>query len=36
MLKCNPAERITAKKAIEHPYFKDIPDSLLKLYEIKK
>jgi hypothetical protein len=33
MLKCNPADRITAKKALEHPYFKDIPESLMKLYQ---
>jgi serine/threonine protein kinase len=26
MLKCNPAERITAKDAMAHPYFKDVPD----------
>lgn len=32
LLRCNPSERITAKKALEHPYFADIPDSLKKLY----
>jgi len=32
LLRCNPSERITAKKALEHPYFSDIPDSLKKLY----
>jgi serine/threonine protein kinase len=26
MLKCNPAERITAKDAMQHPYLKDVPD----------
>jgi serine/threonine protein kinase len=26
MLKCNPAERITAKDAMLHPYLKDVPD----------
>jgi len=26
MLKCNPAERITAKQAMLHPYLKDVPD----------
>jgi cyclin-dependent kinase len=26
MLKCNPAERITAKEAMNHPYLKDVPD----------
>lgn len=26
MLKCNPAERITAKEAMQHPYLKDVPD----------
>ena len=28
MLKCNPAERITAKEALKHPYLKDVPDSI--------
>ena len=32
MLKYNPAERITAKDALKHPYFNDIPDTLKKLY----
>lgn len=32
MLRCNPSERITAKAALEHPYFNDIPDSLRKIY----
>jgi len=26
MLKCNPAERITAVEAMNHPYLKDVPD----------
>lgn len=26
MLKCNPAERITAKEAMNHAYLKDVPD----------
>jgi cyclin-dependent kinase len=26
MLKCNPAERITAKDAMLHPYLKDVPE----------
>jgi cyclin-dependent kinase len=26
MLRCNPAERITAKEAMKHPYLKDVPD----------
>ena len=26
MLKCNPAERITAKEALQHPFLKDVPD----------
>lgn len=26
MLKCNPAERVTAKEAMQHPYLKDVPD----------
>jgi len=32
MLKCNPSERISAKQAMTHSYFKDIPDNLKKLY----
>eukprot|EP00330_Aristerostoma_sp_ATCC50986_P000806 CAMPEP_0114591976 /NCGR_PEP_ID=MMETSP0125-20121206/13921_1 /TAXON_ID=485358 ORGANISM="Aristerostoma sp., Strain ATCC 50986" /NCGR_SAMPLE_ID=MMETSP0125 /ASSEMBLY_ACC=CAM_ASM_000245 /LENGTH=304 /DNA_ID=CAMNT_0001790395 /DNA_START=48 /DNA_END=962 /DNA_ORIENTATION=- len=32
MLRCNPAERITAKDALNHPFFKDIPENLKKLY----
>jgi len=28
MLKCNPIERITAKQALQHPYLKDVPDSI--------
>jgi cyclin-dependent kinase len=28
MLKCNPADRITAKQALQHPYLKDVPDSI--------
>jgi serine/threonine protein kinase len=26
MLKCNPAERITAKDAMLHPYLRDVPE----------
>jgi len=33
LLKCNPMERITAKKAVEHPYFNDIPETLRQLYK---
>jgi len=29
MLKCNPAERITAKDAMMHPYLKDV-DAAIK------
>jgi len=32
MLRCNPAERISAKDALTHVFFKDIPDNLKKLY----
>jgi len=32
LLKCNPNDRITAKKALEHPYFCDIPENLRRLY----
>ena len=28
MLKCNPAERITAKQAMQHPYLNDVPDEI--------
>jgi cyclin-dependent kinase len=28
LLKCNPAERITAIEAMKHPYLKDVPDSI--------
>jgi hypothetical protein len=28
MLKCNPAERITAAEGMKHPYLKDVPDSI--------
>ncbi len=31
MLQCNPANRITAKQALLHPYFKDVPDTIRKL-----
>jgi serine/threonine protein kinase len=31
MLQCNPANRITAKQALLHPYFKDVPDTIKKL-----
>jgi cyclin-dependent kinase len=32
LLRCNPAERVTAKDALKHPYFNDIPDTLKKMY----
>ena len=28
MLKCNPAERITALEAMNHPYLEDVPKSI--------
>ena len=28
MLKCNPAERITAKEAMQHRYLADVPDEV--------
>jgi len=31
MLKCNPAERITAVEAMAHPYLKDVPDFIRKM-----
>lgn len=33
MLQSNPYNRITAKDALIHPYFKDIPEELLKIYK---
>ena len=31
MLRCNPAERISAKEAMKHSYFKDVPDAIKNL-----
>jgi serine/threonine protein kinase len=31
MLRCNPSERITAKEALQHVYFKDVPDAIKKM-----
>jgi len=31
MLRANPAERITAKEAMSHPYLKDVPDYIKNL-----
>jgi hypothetical protein len=31
MLQCNPAMRITAKQALLHPYFKDVPEHIRKM-----
>ena len=28
MLKCNPADRITAIEAMKHPYLRDVPDEI--------
>lgn len=28
MLKCNPADRITARQAMQHPYLSDVPDDI--------
>lgn len=37
MLKCNPAERITAKQALQHPYLKDVPDNIRNMkWEVVK
>jgi len=36
LLRANPAERITAKDSVNHPFFKDIPDGLKKLYTGEK
>jgi hypothetical protein len=35
MLKINPSQRITAKNALEHQYFKNLPESVKNIY-IKK
>jgi serine/threonine protein kinase len=31
MLQCNPADRITAKAALLHPYLKDVPSEIKNL-----
>ena len=31
MLKCNPAERITATEAMNHPYLADVPKNIKNL-----
>ena len=31
MLQCNPANRITAKQAMEHPFLADVPDIIKKM-----
>jgi hypothetical protein len=36
MLRNNPAERITAKDALLHPYFKDVAENMKYLYDTKK
>ena len=28
MLRCNPAQRITAREAMNHPYLNDVPDEI--------
>jgi serine/threonine protein kinase len=28
LLKCNPAERISAKEAMKHPFLADVPDTI--------
>lgn len=33
MLQPNPYTRISAKDALIHPYFKDLPQEVLKLYK---
>jgi len=33
MLQSNPAKRITAKEALEHSYFNDLPKEVLQLYK---
>ena len=31
MLQCDPSKRITAKMAMQHPYFKDVPEAIRKM-----
>lgn len=33
MLILNPSLRISAKEALEHEYFKDLPEEVLNLYK---
>ena len=33
MLQSNPAKRISAKDALKHPYFEDLPKEVLSLYK---
>lgn len=28
MLRCNPADRITARQAMQHPYLNEVPDDI--------
>lgn len=28
MLRCNPADRITARQAMAHPYLNEVPDDI--------
>ena len=28
MLQCNPEKRISAKEAMKHPYFEEVPDEI--------
>ena len=33
MLQSNPAKRVSAKDALRHPYFEDLPREVLALYK---
>jgi len=31
LLQCDPSKRITAKDALTHPYFADVPEAITKM-----
>ena len=36
MLMCNPAERITARQAMQHPYLSEVPDEIKNMRWLNK
>ena len=36
MLQFDPAKRITCKMALEHPFFRGVPESIRKMGQVKK